>query len=233
MYSIAPSYRARPNDDAPADAVDGMGLGEIDDPTHGHHTSYGLTWRWTIADGTATPTPTFTLVPTMPVTMTITPTATLTPTATFTPTATLTMTATSTASATPTPSATPTATATATPTPTDPLYIFPIAEVTGCTPNDHGSRFAGTVRLNGQPADGYRVVFSYEPDGPWVTQPAVSGPNPPGFYTHIISVGVARAGTWFAWIVAVDNQRISAIASFTTDGPGGDCNVVTVNFANG
>jgi hypothetical protein len=233
MYSIAPSYRARPNDGAPADAVDGMGLGEIDDPTHGHHTSYGLTWRWTIAGGTATPTPTLTLVPTTPVTATLTPGATVTSTATITPTATPTMTATPTPTATPTatPSPTPTRTDTPTPTPT-PLYTFPITEVAGCTPNEQGSRFSGTVRLNGQPADGYRVVFSYEPDGPWVTQPAVSGPNPPGFYTHIISVGVARVGNWFAWIVAADNQRISAIAGFSTDGAGGDCNVVTINFAD-
>lgn len=79
--------------------------------------------------------------------------------------------------------------------------------------------------------DGYRIVFSYEADGPWVTAPAVSGNQQPGFYTHIISVGGARSGNWFAWIVDVAGERISALAAFTTDGIGGACNVVTVNFS--
>ena len=78
---------------------------------------------------------------------------------------------------------------------------------------------------------GYRVVFSYEPDGNWVTQPAITQSTPLGFYTHIIGVGVARAGNWFAWMVDENNQRISVLASFTTDGPGGACNIVTVNFS--
>lgn len=211
MFAIAPSYKARPNDGAPADAVDGMGLGEIDDPGRGHHTSYGLVWRWTIASA-AIPTPTLTL------TATITPTTTptITPTGTLTPTA--------------TPTATATFTPTATPTPTEQPLLFPIAQVAGCTNPGQGTRFYGTVRLNDQPADGYRVVFSYEADGPHVTQPALSGPNPPGFYTHIISVGLTP-GNWFAWIIAADKQRISAIAAFTTtEGPDGNCNVVEVNF---
>ena len=79
--------------------------------------------------------------------------------------------------------------------------------------------------------DGYRVVFSYEADGPWVTAPAISGNGQPGFYTHIISVGGARSGNWFAWIVDGDGTRISALAAFTTDGVGGVCNIVTVNFS--
>lgn len=223
MFSIAPSYKAQPNDGAPADSVDGMGMGSLEAPKKGIHTSYGLTWQWTI-DPTFTPTPSPTLTPTLTITPTSTLTATLTPTATSSLTATMT--------ATPTPAATPTPTSTPTPTATQTeQYLFPIATVAGCAPNNAQSAFSGTVTLNGQPSDGQRVVFSYEADGPRVTQPAITGPNPSGFYNHIISVGGARQGTWFAWIVDATDKRISALASFTTDGNGGACNVVTVNFA--
>ena len=49
MYNLAPAYSARPDDGAPADRVDGMGLGELLDPYYAHHTSYILIWRWTVA----------------------------------------------------------------------------------------------------------------------------------------------------------------------------------------
>ncbi len=49
MYAVAPAYDAYPNNGAPADRVDGMGLGDLQHPTWPIHTSYGLTWRWTIA----------------------------------------------------------------------------------------------------------------------------------------------------------------------------------------
>jgi hypothetical protein len=104
------------------------------------------------------------------------------------------------------------------------------AVVVGCQPNDHGSRFEGYIYVNGQPADGYRIVFSYEVNGPWVTQPAISGSGKPGFYTHIISAGVPRVGNWYAWLVDQNRQRISTYAIFTTDGVNGPCNVVSVNF---
>ena len=265
MFSIAPAYVAHPDDGAPADQVEGMGMGEIDDPLRAHHTSYGLTWQWTIAGATITPTLTPTATATPTVTATSTPTGTVTPptgtltptttptatsTSTTTPTATPTVTATSTPTgtvtppptgtltptATPTTTPTETSTPTTTPTPTPTAtpqasLIFQTAEIAGCLPNDQGSRFAGSLRLAGQLVDGYRVVFSYEADGPWVTAPAISGNGQPGFYTHIISVGGARSGNWFAWIVDGDGTRISALAAFTTDGVGGVCNIVTVNFS--
>lgn len=220
MFAIAPSYQAQPADNAAADSVDGMGLGDLDDPTHGIHTSYGLTWQWTIADAPAgtdiSPTLTVTITPTLtvPATSAITATPSLTPTPTITATPTFTM----------TPMATPT------PTPPPP-YLFQRAEVTGCQPNNTGSWFEGYAKLAGQPVAGYRVVFSYEPDGPWVTQPVMTRAVPPGFYSHIISAGVARSGQWFAWLVDSESKRISPLASFTTDGPGGACNIVTVNFS--
>lgn len=49
MYSLAPAYRALPNDGNPADAVSGMGMGSIEYPYLAYHTSYGFVWQWTIA----------------------------------------------------------------------------------------------------------------------------------------------------------------------------------------
>ena len=244
MYSIAPSYSAQPDDGSPADRVEGMGLGEIADPTHGVHTSYGLTWRWTVAAATATPIQPveLTAVVTAPPPITSTPTLTTTaaPTTsavTQTPSVTSTPTPKATASATPSLPATPTPTRTPAVTPTSPptstpqtQYLFSKARVVDCQPSNNGSSFAGYVKLAGQPVAGYSVVFSYEADGNWATQPAVTRDNPLGYYSHIISAGVARSGNWFAWIVGPNGQRISALASFTTDGFGGNCNVATVNF---
>ena len=45
MFALAPAYAAQPQG-APADMVTGMGLGSLEDPNRGHHTSYGLTWQW-------------------------------------------------------------------------------------------------------------------------------------------------------------------------------------------
>lgn len=94
MYAVAPAYRARPADGAPADAVSGMGLGDIERPRWAIHTSYGFVWRWTVA-----PLP----APTETPTATPTPEPTATPTETATPTPTETATPTSTPTATPTP----------------------------------------------------------------------------------------------------------------------------------
>jgi hypothetical protein len=49
MVHVAPTYNARPNDGAPADRVDGLGLGSIEAPGQTIHTGYILIWRWTIA----------------------------------------------------------------------------------------------------------------------------------------------------------------------------------------
>lgn len=222
MQSLAPAYRAQPNTGDSADAIDGMGLGEIDAPNHAHHTSYGLVWQWTIAP--VEPTPTATVTATLPVT--VSPTITSTPVATVTPTATLTVTITPTAS--PTVTTTPVETVTPTPTVTLP---FARAEVAGCVAGNGGTRFSGMVTVAGQPADGYRVVFRFgEGYGDWATNPVSSGPNPPGFYTHIISAGFASAGAWSTWIVDEAGNPISPFAVFTTDGSGGICNWVTVDF---
>ncbi|MCE7989201.1 MAG: hypothetical protein DYG89_49235 [Caldilinea sp. CFX5] len=246
MHDVAPSYSAHPASEAPADRVEGMGMGSIEAPFHKIHTSYGLIWQWTVAASTPIPTATATITGTLTPTVTVeegilpvpsvmvTPSPTLTLPLSTTPTVTPTLTPSPTASATPTPLPSATATATpaptATPTPTPTTSSLAQAVVVGCQPNDRGSRFEGYVYVNGQPADGYRIVFSYEADGPWVTQPALSGSGKPGFYTHIISVGVPRVGNWYAWLVDQNRQRLSTIAAFTTDGANGACNVVSVNF---
>lgn len=209
MYALAPAYHVFPATGAPADRVEGLGLGEINEPYLAYHTSYGLTWRWTIAAADAT------LVPTTTPTPTVTPIPTASPTADGTATTT----------------ATPTATATATPTATATVTAQPYrAEVAGCTADERGSRFEGYVYQQGQPSNGQRLVFSYEADGPWVTQPTVTGRGAAGFYSHIISVGVARSGDWFAWMIDSNNVRISTLAAFHTDGPRGQCNVFNINF---
>ncbi|MEZ4867460.1 MAG: hypothetical protein R3C14_39405 [Caldilineaceae bacterium] len=255
MYSIAPAYAIQPVSEAPADRVEGLGLGEIDEPTLGYHTSYGFVWQWSIAgvSGNAGPTATATISVTPGLTATLTPTLTpwitltLAPSATpsvtppLTPAMTPAPTVTQPPASTPTPTATPTATALPTATPSaTPALSTPIstpqsaypysAVIVGCTPDDRGSRFEGYTYMNGQLIDGQRIVFSYAPDGPWATQPTTSGNGRPGFYAHIISVGVARQGDWYAWLVDNNQQRISTLAAFTTDGEGGACNVVQVNF---
>ncbi len=228
MYALAPAYTVFPANGAPADRVEGLGLGEINEPYLAFHTSYGLVWRWTIASSA----PTATTSPT--------PTVTI-PSVTTTPTSTLSATPTAALTGTPTPATTPNLTPTATPSPLPPTTATPtatptaaahrfVAEVASCTADERGSRFDGYVYQAGQPANGQRIVFSYEANGPWVTQPTETGRGVPGFYAHIISAGVARTGDWFAWVIDNNGMRISTLAAFHTDGPGGQCNVFTINF---
>ena len=101
-----------------------------------------------------------------------------------------------------------------------------------CQPYQNGSRFEGHVMIGGEPASGYRITFSYEPDGPKVPQhPAVSGSDgAPGHYAHILGAGVSRVGDWFTWMVDSSGQRISTIAAFHTDGAANRCNNATVDF---
>ena len=49
LFAVAPAYRAAPADGHPADAVSGMGLGSIVEPTLPVLTSYLFVWQWTIA----------------------------------------------------------------------------------------------------------------------------------------------------------------------------------------
>ena len=117
-------------------------------------------------------------------------------------------------------------------------YEFNIAVVQRCDPQQAGNWFEGTTYKNGTPANGYRVVYSWTPDGSWTTQPVISGPHPgydawdPGYYSHIIRPAGQGpiAGNWFVWIVNDENKRISEIANFQTTGPGDGCNQAVVDF---
>ncbi len=107
-----------------------------------------------------------------------------------------------------------------------------------CQPNAGVTYVEGTVYYDGAPANGYRIVFSYEPDGPWATQPQISGPHAgypgwdPGYYSHIIQAGTARQGDWWFWIVDDQGDRISAMAFVHTDGAAGPgkCQQAIIDF---
>ncbi len=57
MFQVAPAYRVEPADGAPADAVAGLGMGNIEHPDLSMMVSYGFTWQWTVV-GQAVPTAT-------------------------------------------------------------------------------------------------------------------------------------------------------------------------------
>ncbi len=57
MFKVAPAYRVEPADGMPADAVAGMGLGNIEHPDLPMMVSCGFTWQWTVV-GQAVPTAT-------------------------------------------------------------------------------------------------------------------------------------------------------------------------------
>lgn len=137
----------------------------------------------------------------------------------------------------PAPTAAPVPTSPPAPTqPPAPRYEFNIALVQACQPQQAGNYINGTVYKNGQPFNGAKVVFSYAPDGPWVTTPQTSGPHPgyenwnPGYYSHIVNANGAQAGNWFVWIVNEQGTRISETANWQSTGPGEGCNQATVDF---
>ncbi len=113
-------------------------------------------------------------------------------------------------------------------------YRFNVAVVGRCDPQEAGNWFDGKTYINGEPKSGYMVAFSYAPDGPAVAS-IQSGPHEgytnwdAGYYSHIINSAGAKAGSWFVW-VEENGQRISEIANFSTDGPGGSCNQAVVDF---
>ena len=117
-----------------------------------------------------------------------------------------------------------------------PRYEFNVAVVGRCDRQPAGTWFEGKTYKGGQPASGYNVVFSYAPDGPWITQPAISGPHEgypnwdAGYYSHIISAAGPIVGTWYVWVADAGGARISEMANFTSTGPGEGCNQAVVDF---
>ena len=112
---------------------------------------------------------------------------------------------------------------------------FNIATVSRCERQPAGNWFEGTTNINGQPQSGYLVAFSYAPDGP-ILAIIRSGPHEgysgwsAGYYSHIIHATNPQAGNWSVWIVDETGQRISAIATWQSTGPGEGCNQATVDF---
>ena len=113
---------------------------------------------------------------------------------------------------------------------------FNVVVVGNCLPQAAGNWFEGTTYIGGQPQNGYKVVFSYAPDGPPITDPVLSGPHQgypgwrTGYYSHIIHAHGPEAGTWYVWVVDDSGQRISDIGQWTSTGPGEGCNQAVVDF---
>jgi len=122
------------------------------------------------------------------------------------------------------------------PAPPSPTYKFNVVVVSRCERQPAGNWFEGKTYVNGQPASGYKVVFSYAADGPPITSPVVTGPHPgyegwdAGYYSHIINASGPKAGTWYVWVVDDSGNRISEIGQWTSTGPGDGCNQAVVDF---
>lgn len=120
--------------------------------------------------------------------------------------------------------------------PPAPRYKFNVAVVGRCDRQPAGTWFEGKTYVNGQPQSGYKVAFSYAPDGPWITNPMLSGPHEgyknwdQGYYSHIISSAGPKAGSWYVWIVDDGGNRISEMANWNSTGPGEGCNQAVVDF---
>ena len=115
-------------------------------------------------------------------------------------------------------------------------YKFNIVVTSKCERQPAGNWFEGTTYIGGQPANGYKVVFSYAADAAPITAPVISGPHPgypgwkPGYYSHIISASGPRTGDWYVWVVDDAGIRISEIGKWTSTGPGEGCNQAVVDF---
>ncbi len=92
------------------------------------------------------------------------------------------------------------------------------AELVSCSPNNDSTQARGTVRLNGQPVNGFRVVFSWRPDGQIVAR-AISGAGGQdgGHFSHILLASGPREGNWWFWVENDAGARISEMAHVQTD----------------
>ncbi|MCX6050826.1 MAG: SH3 domain-containing protein [Chloroflexi bacterium] len=115
-------------------------------------------------------------------------------------------------------------------------YKFNVVVVSKCEPQAAGNWFEGTTYIGGQPQNGYKVVFSYAPDGPPITDPVQSGPHQgypgwrTGYYSHIIHAHGPEAGNWYVWVVDDAGQRISDIGHWSSTGSDNTCNQAVVDF---
>ena len=107
-----------------------------------------------------------------------------------------------------------------------------------CTGERNMTWFEGTVYVNGQPANGYKVAFkSYlVPGDQPATNPAISGPHDGytdwanGYYAHIVNDHFEKKHLE-VWIINDAGQAISDRVRWNSDGTEGPCNKAIINFA--
>ena len=124
-----------------------------------------------------------------------------------------------------------------TPAPGAAGHLFKRAILSRCDPNGAVTYVYGTVYQNSQPVNGYRVVFSWQPDGA-VVAGITSGPHAgypswaQGYYSHILEANAPREGDWWFWIQDEAGNRISEMAHVHTDGVAGEgkCQQALINF---
>ena len=93
-----------------------------------------------------------------------------------------------------------------------------LATVVSCDHNADSTQARGTVRLNDQPVNDYRVVFSWEPDGQVVARAITGGGGQAGGqFNHILGGSGPREGNWWFWIENDAGDRISEMAYVHTD----------------
>lgn len=100
--------------------------------------------------------------------------------------------------------------------------------------------FEGTVNINGQPRNGYKVVFKSTkvPGNEPVTAPAITGPHDnyanweTGYYSHIVDASSSQAKdkSLQIWIINDSGNKISDYAYWQTEGASGSCNKAVINF---
>ena len=106
------------------------------------------------------------------------------------------------------------------------------ATVVRCHPNADSTQVRGTVRVKNQPAGGYRVAFSWQPDADGVARRVSGEDSAPGGYVHVLDGGGPRAGNWWFWVENSAGSRISEMAHLNTDGlpHAGICQRAVIDF---
>lgn len=135
------------------------------------------------------------------------------------------------------PTATPFRPPTNTPRAPQSSGLFTGALTRVCTGEGNMTWFEGTVYVNNQPANGYRIVFkSYlVPGDEPATAPAISGPHegyrdwPNGYYAHIVNDHFTQKHLE-VWIIGDGRQPLSNRVRWDTDGTTGPCNKAVINF---
>jgi len=100
--------------------------------------------------------------------------------------------------------------------------------------------FAGTVTRQGQPLNGYRVLFKSAkvPGDEPATAPVITGPHPdhpvwaPGYYEHLVDAASwqAKPKSLQIWLTDGNGKKVSDDALWQTEGAGGQCNKAVVDF---